>query len=88
MRKLLKQACKKGEIRLLDLHIGLFLEKLGGRGTKNPELLLAGTLVSAAVGNGHVCQPLGQVTELSLQIDPSLIPDPDSWQKVLLATPV
>lgn len=88
MRTLLQQACDRGEIRLLDLHIGLFLEKLGGRYTKKDELLLAGTLVSAAVGNGHVCRPLDQVAELSLQIDPSLIPDPDSWQKALLATPV
>ncbi len=88
MRTLLQQACDRGEIRLLDLHIGLFLEKLAGRDTKMDELLLAGTLVSAAVGNGHVCQPLDQVTEISLQIDPSLIPDPDSWQKALLATPV
>jgi exodeoxyribonuclease V alpha subunit len=88
MRTLLQQACDRGEIRLLDLHIGLFLDKLGGRDTKKDELLLAGTLVSAAVGNGHVCQPLDKVTELSLQIDPSLIPDPDSWRKALLATPV
>ncbi len=88
MRTLLQQACDRGEIRLLDLHIGLFLEKLAGRDTKMDELLLAGTLVSAAVGNGHVCQPLDQVAELSLQIDPSLIPDPDSWRMALLATPV
>ena len=88
MRTLLQQACDRGEIRLLDLHIGLFLKKLGGRCTKKDELLLAGTLGSAAVGNGHVCQPLDKVTELSLQIDSSLIPDPDSWRKALLATPV
>lgn len=88
MHTLLQQACDRGEIRLLDLHIGLFLEKLAGRYTKKDELLLAGTLVSAAVGNGHVCQPLDQAAELSLQIDPSLIPDPDSWRKALLATPV
>ena len=86
MRTLLQQACERDEIRLLDLHIGLFLEKLAGLAL--PELLLAGTLASAAVGNGHVCQPLEQVAELPLQIDPSLIPDPDSWRDTLLATPV
>lgn len=88
MQSLLKQACERGEIRLLDLHIGLFLEKLACPGRKNNELLLAGTLVSAAVGNGHVCQPLDRAAELSLQIDPSLIPEQDSWRNKLLATPV
>ena len=88
MRTLLQQACDRGEIRLLDLHIGLFLQKLAGTDKKIPELLLAGTLVSTAVGNGHVCHPLDRTTELPLQVDPSLIPDPDSWRKTLLATPI
>ena len=47
---------------------------------------MAGTLVSAAVGNGHVCQPLDRVTELPLQFDRSLLPHPDSWRRTLLAT--
>ena len=88
MLTLLQQACDRGDIRLLDLHIGLFLQQLAGKEKNQPHLLLAGTLASAAVGNGHVCQPLNQVTELPLSIDPSLIPDPDSWRKTLLATPV
>jgi len=88
MQTLLQQACEQGEIRLLDLHIGLFLEKLAGREEKNPELLLAATLVSAAVGSGHVCLPLDRETELPFALDPPLIPDPDSWRSTLLATPV
>jgi exodeoxyribonuclease V alpha subunit len=92
IRALLQQACERGEIRLLDLHIGLFLEKLAGQGETGPEsipeLLLAGTLVSAAVGNGHVCLPLDRVTELPRRFDRSLLPHPDSWRRTLLATPV
>ncbi len=97
MQKILQQACEQGEIRQLDLHIGLFLEKLavkqektqssdGKNGKKFPELLLAGTLASAAVGNGHVCQPLNRMEELPLQIDPNLIPAPKQWQQSLMAT--
>ena len=86
MRTILQQACQQGDIRLLDLHLGLFLEKLAGK--ELPELLLAGTLAGAAVGNGHVCQPLNEVSGLSLQIQSSLIPDPVNWRKTLLSTPV
>jgi len=90
MHSLLKEACNRGEIRLLDLHIGLFLEKLAGGGTDNkiPELLLAGTLVSAAVGSGHVCRPLDRKTNIPFQIDTLQVPDGDSWRRTLLATPV
>ncbi|MCI5220991.1 MAG: hypothetical protein D3914_17805, partial [Candidatus Electrothrix sp. LOE2] len=64
MRKQLQYACEQGEIRLLDLHLGLFLEKqsTGGR-SDHPSLLLAATLASAAVGHGHVCYPLGEMPE-------------------------
>jgi len=86
MREMLQQACREGDIRLLDLHLGLFLEKLAGK--ELPHLLLAGTLAGAAVGNGHVCQPLNEISGLSLQIEPSLIPDPDNWRQTLLATSV
>ncbi len=86
MRTLLQQACNRGEIRLLDLHVGRFLEKLA-KGNQ-PELLLAGTLAGAAVGNGHVCLPLDQPAGFPMQLDPALIPDPDNWADILLATPV
>jgi len=86
MRTLLQQACERNEIRRLDLHTGLFLEKLGGG--NQPELLLAATLASAAVNNGHTCLPLAQAAELSTQPDPSLFPDSASWRKILLSTPV
>ena len=80
MYTLLEQACERGEIRPLDLYIGSFLKSLANNDESIPELLLAGTLVSNAVGNGHVCLPLEQTAELPLQIKPSLIPDPQSWR--------
>ncbi|MCI5166140.1 MAG: exodeoxyribonuclease V subunit alpha [Candidatus Electrothrix sp. GM3_4] len=103
MRKQLKQACDQGEIRLLDLHLGLFLEKQAlneDRQRQNsnnisslpehPSLLLAATLASAAVGNGHVCYPLGEAPE-----QPSLVelvkkncPNPKEWREKLLITTV
>ncbi len=88
MRNLLHKACGRGEIRLLDLHVGLFLEKLAGRETQQPDLLLAATLASSAVGSGHVCLPLDAAAEGSLQLEPSMLPSTDSWRKTLLSTPV
>ncbi len=86
IRTLLQQACNRGEIRLLDLHVGRFLEKLSGE--NHPELLLAGTLAGAAVAGGHVCLPLDQPDGFAVQLEPALIPDPDNWAETLLATPV
>ena len=86
MRTLLQQACDRNEIRRLDLHTGLFLEKLGGG--NQPELLLAATLAAAAVGNGHTCLPLAQAAELSPLPDLSVFPDSATWRKILLSTPV
>jgi len=86
MRTLLQQACNRGEIRLLDLHVGRFLEKLSGE--NHPELLLAGTLAGSAVAGGHVCLPLDQAAGFPLQLDPALIPEPGNWAEILLATPV
>ena len=90
MHTLVKEACNRDDIRLLDLHIGLFLEKLAQEDTKQkiPELLLAGTLVSAAVGSGHVCYPLDLKTKIPFQIDPLLIPNAAGWRRTLLATRV
>ena len=88
MDKTLQQACTRGDIRLLDLHIGRFLEQLADPETHNPELLLAATLAAAAVGNGHVCQPLDQVANLPLHLNPAQLPAPDIWRKHLLATSV
>lgn len=104
MHKQLQQACNLGELRLLDLHLGLFLEKQAvdrdGQTSKNtesaggrseyPALLLAATLASAAVGNGHVCYPLGEAPE-----QPSLaemvaknFPCSKKWREELLTTSV
>ncbi len=82
----LQQACNQGEIRLLDLHLGLFLEQLSG--VRSPELLLAGTLAGTAVAGGHVCLPLDRPDAFPLQIDPALIPAPENWADILLTTPV
>ena len=85
-RALLQQACDCNEIRRLDLHTGLFLEKLGGG--NQPELLLAATLAAAAVGSGHTCLPLSRAAELFPNLNPLLFPESASWRKILLATPV
>jgi exodeoxyribonuclease V alpha subunit len=85
MNNLLQQACSRGDIRPLDLEIGLFLERQSGG--RNPELLLAATLASAAVGGGHVCLPLEQAGSLLVRKNPDILPDPDSWRKRLFATP-
>ncbi|HHD63518.1 MAG TPA: exodeoxyribonuclease V subunit alpha [Desulfobulbaceae bacterium] len=84
MNKLLQQACSQGDIQPLDLEIGLFLEKQSGG--RNPELLLAAALASAAVGSGHVCLPLEQAGSLLVQKNPDRLPDPGSWRKILFAT--
>ncbi len=83
---LLQQACKHGDIRDLDLEIGLFLERQSGR--RSPELLLAASLASAAVGRGHTCLPLDQATSLLSQKNSTILPDPDKWREILLASTV
>ncbi|MDU9047225.1 MAG: exodeoxyribonuclease V subunit alpha [Candidatus Electrothrix sp. Rat3] len=107
MHKQLQQACDQGEIRLLDLHLGLFLEKQAldrdrqptkntkniesvGSRSEHPSLLLAATLVSAAVGNGHVCYPLGEAPEQPAlaEMVKENCPGPEQWREELLATSV
>ncbi|XOF34654.1 MAG: exodeoxyribonuclease V subunit alpha [Candidatus Electrothrix sp. YB6] len=94
LRDYLQHACEKGEIRLLDFHLGLFLEKcairqgIGADQDGNPALLLAATLAGAAIGNGHVCQPLDQPEEWPFSPEEELIPDPEQWRRSLLAGPV
>ncbi|MCI5141510.1 MAG: hypothetical protein D3909_07250, partial [Candidatus Electrothrix sp. ATG1] len=100
MRKQLQQACEQGEIRLLDLHLGVFLEKQAidedAHPPKNttrsthPSLLLAATLASAAVGNGHVCYPLEEIPEqVSLaELVTETCPEPAKWRGELLTTSV
>lgn len=86
MINLLQQAAERGDIRPLDLEIGLFLEKQNS--TNSPELLLASTLASAAVAKGHVCLPLDQAGRLLTRKNPGIIPASDSWRNTLLAGPV
>ncbi len=93
MNNQLHQACHLGEIRLLDLHLGLFLEKQaanGDRQHKRPSLLLATILASAAVGNGHVCYPLKETPEQPIIADLTKehCPDLEQWRQDLLTTSV
>ncbi|WP_339135897.1 MAG: exodeoxyribonuclease V subunit alpha [Candidatus Electrothrix sp. GW3-4] len=93
MHKQLQQACDQGEIRLLDLHLGLFLEKQAldkADRPAPPSLLLAATLASAAVGNGHVCYPLEETPEQATlaELVQERCPDLEQWRKDLLATTV
>ncbi len=88
METLLRRACENGELRLLDLHLGLLLEKLAGEKGRNPDLLLAATLASAAVGCGHVCLPLEHAGELGLEQIAELLPEPGRWREKLLASAV
>jgi exodeoxyribonuclease V alpha subunit len=96
MNKQLHHACHSGEIRLLDLHLGLFLEKQANseahedKQQKRPSLLLAAILVSTAVGNGHVCYPLDKTPEQPVlaELVQEYCPDPQQWRKDLLTTSV
>lgn len=62
----LLQTCQdpQQDLRLLDLHIGLFLAQLDP--DQSPALLLAASLTSAALANGHVCLPLQALCEHGL----------------------
>ena len=87
MISLLRRACDNGEIRQLDLQTGLFLERISST-SPDPALLLAATMASAAVGNGHVCLPLAEAGNTPLRITPQQIPPPATWSETLLASPV
>ncbi len=86
MKTLVRQACKRGDIRPLDMETGLFLyERDGGR---TPELLPAAALASAAVGMGHVCLPLDRAASLLSGKDQAAMPDLANRRRKLLATSV
>ena len=87
LHRSLQLSLKKKELRLLDWHTGAFLEKIAGHGP-HPELFLAGTLASAAIGNGHVCLPLDQARNM---LPPAVrlgVPEHERWRGLLLDTPV
>uniref|UniRef100_UPI0040577C36 exodeoxyribonuclease V subunit alpha n=1 Tax=Candidatus Electronema sp. TaxID=2698783 RepID=UPI0040577C36 len=85
VRAALEQAARNGELRPLDLHLGLFLERQAGRaGRKNPELLLAAALASSAAGGGHVCWPLAERESLPFPLPLGLLPEPEHWRRSLL----
>ncbi len=93
VQPLLEQACELGELRPLDVHLGLFVEKQAkrlakGKSWNSPELLLAATLASAAVSSGHVCWPLAENTVLPSTLPPDLLPEPTQWRRSLLKSGV
>lgn len=86
MRTQLERAVAAGCLRSIDLYAGLFAEKLCGGSC--PGLLLAATLASRAVGEGHICLPLdGVAGRVVFEEEPSCIaPDLDEWRKQLLVS--
>ncbi len=88
--EILEQGRRDGTVRAIDFHLGLFMEKLyrrSGYGSSCPELRLAATLTSIAVGDGHVCLPLGCARRV-LPAANDLIPPLKEWREKLLATPL
>lgn len=88
MRSVLEKAVIKGELREIDLHAALFMDKLAVE--KSPELLLATALVSRAVGEGHICLPLNKMadSEIFPPDIPCQTPDLDTWREKLLVSGV
>ena len=84
----LARAVRKGELRDIDLHTALFLDKLAEK--SSPELLIAAALVSRAVGEGHICLPLANVSgkEVFSPDIPCQAPETDVWRQKLLASGV
>lgn len=91
---LLKQVVDSGQLRDLDRHVALFLERLAGG--DQPWLLLAAALANRAVGEGHVCLPLETVAGRPVfgvvpggdDPAPLLAPDLGSWRRSLLQSGV
>lgn len=86
VRAALELAARNGELRPLDLHLGLFIEKQAAQSGKHPELLLAATLTSAAAGGGHVCWPLAEREALPFPLPPALLPEADRWRRSLFSS--
>ncbi len=90
INEILIQGRQEKTIRAIDFHLGLFMEKLhrqSGFGSSCPELRLATTLTSMAVGGGHVCLPL-KYAQRVLPAVAELIPALEEWRKKLFATPL
>ena len=87
LHRSLQLSLKKKELRLLDWHTGAFLEKIADHGP-HPEVFLAGTLASAAIGNGHVCLPLDQARNMLPPAGRQGVPGHKRWRELLLDTPV
>lgn len=88
MRELLEKAVRINALRAIDLHAGLFVERLAGG--SSPELLLAAALASRSVGDGHICLPLDEVAGrpvFSPEL-PCTAPELDGWLARLAASGV
>ena len=88
MENILNEATALGKLRQIDRQAGLFVERLAGGNA--PDLLLSTTLVSRAVGQGHMCLPLDTIAgqhvfapEITFQV-----PDVDQLRTSLLESGV
>jgi exodeoxyribonuclease V alpha subunit len=88
MRTALEKAVFAGQLRKIDLHAALFLHKLSDK--PSPELLLAASLASRAVGDGHICLPLDTVAgkQVFTPDIPCQAPGLESWRQQLLSSGV
>jgi len=86
MEESLYQACRAGELRLLDLHLGRLLARLAPKTADL--LLLSGTLLSAAMAQGHTCLRLDRPDPLPRALRPLLPSSARAWQTDLLESGV
>lgn len=88
MQNVLEKAVLRGELREIDLHAALFMQKLAGK--ESPELLLATALLSRAVGEGHICLPIDKSAgkEVFSRDIPCKAPELDTWREHILASGV
>ncbi|MGW8160897.1 MAG: exodeoxyribonuclease V subunit alpha [Desulfobulbales bacterium] len=86
MRFLLEKAVQLNTLRSIDLHAGLFVEQIAGGSC--PELLLAASLTSRSVGEGHICLPLDEVAgQPVFTVESSCIaPELGRWRECLFAS--
>ena len=88
MRTVLEKVVFAGQLREIDLHAAFFLHKLSNK--PSPELLLAASLASRAVGDGHICLPLDTVAgkQVFTSDIPCQAPGLESWRQQLLSSGV
>ncbi len=88
MNTLLKTLLKEETIRPIDLHLGLFINRLAGNDNQE-ELALATALTSRATADGHLCLPLEKIgsTIPELQAEHPTLFAPAQLRRILLSSP-